>query len=42
MERERDIYEAVLTLLREVDYDALTMDNVAARARASKATFYRR
>lgn len=42
VERERDIYEAVLTLLREVDYDALTMDNVAARARASKATFYRR
>ncbi|WP_328502705.1 TetR/AcrR family transcriptional regulator [Streptomyces sp. NBC_00457] len=41
-DRERDIYEAVLTLLREVDYDALAMDDVAARARASKATFYRR
>ncbi|MFD9539869.1 TetR/AcrR family transcriptional regulator [Streptomyces sp. NPDC060022] len=41
-DRERDIFEAVLTLLREGDYEALTMDNVATRARASKATLYRR
>jgi AcrR family transcriptional regulator len=41
-DREQDIYQAVLSLVREVGYDALTMDEVAARARASKATFYRR
>jgi AcrR family transcriptional regulator len=41
-DRERDIYDTVLTLLREVGYDALTMDDVAARAKASKATIYRR
>ncbi|MEV4452734.1 TetR/AcrR family transcriptional regulator [Streptomyces mirabilis] len=40
-EREQEIYEAVVDLLNEVDYDTLTMDDVAARARASKATFYR-
>ncbi|MFJ8026774.1 TetR/AcrR family transcriptional regulator [Streptomyces sp. NPDC096311] len=40
-EREKEIYEAVVELLNEVDYDTLTMDDVAARARASKATFYR-
>jgi AcrR family transcriptional regulator len=31
----------VLDLLREVGYDALTMDAVAARTRSSKATLYR-
>jgi AcrR family transcriptional regulator len=33
---------AVLALLREVGYDRMTMDAVAARARVSKATIYRR
>ncbi|MFF3894229.1 TetR/AcrR family transcriptional regulator [Streptomyces sp. NPDC001812] len=40
-ERVAEIYAAVLDLLREVGYDALTMDAVAARTRSSKATLYR-
>ncbi|MFJ2264245.1 TetR/AcrR family transcriptional regulator [Streptomyces sp. NPDC087844] len=40
-EREAELYEAVLDLLREVGYDSLTMDAVAARTRSSKATLYR-
>ncbi|MYW69232.1 TetR family transcriptional regulator [Streptomyces sp. SID8379] len=40
-EREAELYTAVLDLLREVGYDALTMDAVATRTRASKATLYR-
>ncbi|MEV5510884.1 TetR/AcrR family transcriptional regulator [Streptomyces orinoci] len=40
-EREGELYEAVLALLREVGYEALTMDAVAARTRSSKATLYR-
>ncbi|MFI1888168.1 TetR/AcrR family transcriptional regulator [Streptomyces jumonjinensis] len=40
-ERENELFEAVLDLLREVGYDALTMDAVAARTRSSKATLYR-
>ncbi|MBO8200015.1 TetR/AcrR family transcriptional regulator [Streptomyces smyrnaeus] len=40
-EREAELYEAVLDLLREVGYDALTMDAVATRTRSSKATLYR-
>ncbi|MBM9621087.1 TetR/AcrR family transcriptional regulator [Streptomyces zhihengii] len=40
-ERETELYTAVLDLLREVGYDALTMDAVAGRTRASKATLYR-
>ncbi|MFH8346207.1 TetR/AcrR family transcriptional regulator [Streptomyces sp. NPDC018045] len=40
-ERAAELYAAVLDLLREVGYDALTMDAVAARTRASKATLYR-
>ncbi|MGK5637675.1 TetR/AcrR family transcriptional regulator [Streptomyces sp. URMC 126] len=40
-EREAELYEAVLAILREVGYEALTMDAVAARTRASKATLYR-
>ncbi|GHE83332.1 TetR family transcriptional regulator [Streptomyces longispororuber] len=40
-EREAELYEAVLDLLREVGYESLTMDAVAARTRSSKATLYR-
>jgi AcrR family transcriptional regulator len=40
-ERAAELYEAVLDLLREVGYDALTMDAVATRTRSSKATLYR-
>jgi AcrR family transcriptional regulator len=40
-EREAEIYEAVLDELRADGYDALTMDAVAARSHASKATLYR-
>ncbi|QDY77206.1 TetR/AcrR family transcriptional regulator [Streptomyces qinzhouensis] len=40
-EREAELFEAVLELLREVGYDSLTMDAVAARTRSSKATLYR-
>lgn len=41
-DREDEILDATLQLLREVGYDRLTMDAVARRARASKATLYRR
>jgi AcrR family transcriptional regulator len=41
-EREDEILDATLALLIEVGYDRLTMDAVAKRARASKATLYRR
>ena len=41
-DREREILEAALEVLADVGYDRLTMDAVAARARASKATLYRR
>jgi AcrR family transcriptional regulator len=41
-DRERQILEAALEVLADVGYDRLTMDAVAARARASKATLYRR
>jgi AcrR family transcriptional regulator len=41
-ERELEILEATLDTLAEVGYDRLTMDAVATRARASKATLYRR
>ncbi|MFG3497902.1 TetR/AcrR family transcriptional regulator [Streptomyces sp. NPDC047928] len=40
-ERESELYTAVIDLLGEVGYDALTMDAVAARTRSSKATLYR-
>lgn len=40
-EREAELYAAVLDLLRDVGYDALTMDAVATRTRSSKATLYR-
>ncbi len=41
-EREQEILDATLDTLAEVGYDRLTMDAVAARAKASKATLYRR
>ena len=41
-DRELEILEATLAILAEVGYDRLTMDAVASRARASKATLYRR
>ncbi|CAB4710355.1 MAG: TetR family transcriptional regulator [Actinobacteria bacterium] len=41
-EREQEIFEAAIDVLAEVGYDRLTMDAVAARAKASKATLYRR
>jgi len=41
-DRELEILEATLEVLDEVGYDLLTMDAVAARAKASKATLYRR
>ncbi|MFE3256449.1 TetR/AcrR family transcriptional regulator [Nocardia sp. NPDC059091] len=40
--REVEILACVLELLGEVGYDALTFEAVARRARASKATLYRR
>ena len=40
--REDAIFDATLALLREVGYDRLTMDAVAAAARAGKASLYRR
>jgi AcrR family transcriptional regulator len=40
--RELAICDAALALLGEVGYDRMSMDAVAARARASKATIYRR
>ena len=39
--RHEAICEAVFELLGEVGYDRMSMDAVAARARASKATIYR-
>jgi AcrR family transcriptional regulator len=40
--REQAILSAVIALLGEAGYEAMTMDAVAARAQASKATIYRR
>lgn len=40
--REQAVLSAVVELLGELGYEALTMDAVAARARASKATIYKR
>src|SRR6478735_3088737 len=41
-EREAEIFDATARLLVEWGYDKLTFDAVAAAARASKATLYRR
>jgi AcrR family transcriptional regulator len=41
-DREADILDATLGLLATAGYDRLTMDGVAAAAKASKATLYRR
>ena len=41
-DREQEILDATLDALAEVGYDRLTMDAVAAQAKASKATLYRR
>lgn len=40
--REQAILDAALALVMEVGYDRLSMDALAERARASKATIYRR
>src|SRR3954451_21644229 len=40
--REQEFLEAALGVLADVGYDRLTMDAVAHRAKASKATLYRR
>lgn len=41
-DRELEILAATLEVLADVGYDRLTMDAVATRAKASKATLYRR
>lgn len=41
-EREDEILDACVAEIRDHGYDRLTMDGVARRARASKATLYRR
>ncbi|GAA2275174.1 TetR/AcrR family transcriptional regulator [Nonomuraea roseoviolacea subsp. roseoviolacea] len=40
--REAELLGAVLEVLRETGYDRLSVDTVAARARASRQTVYRR
>ena len=40
-EREGELYATVVQLLREVGYKALTMQEVATRAKCSTATLYR-
>jgi AcrR family transcriptional regulator len=41
-DREVEILEAAIDVLRDAGYDRLTFDAVASAARASKATLYRR
>ncbi|GLV78136.1 TetR/AcrR family transcriptional regulator [Streptomyces hygroscopicus] len=40
-EREQEFYRAVLDLLQEGGYEALTIEAVAARTRSSRSTLYR-
>src|SRR5882757_4568739 len=40
--RETELLDVTLRLLQQEGYDGLTLDAVAATARASKATVYRR
>ncbi|MFB7862832.1 TetR/AcrR family transcriptional regulator C-terminal ligand-binding domain-containing protein [Streptomyces sp. NPDC056069] len=40
-EREAELFEAVICLLREGGYDSVTMEGVAARTKCGKATLYR-
>lgn len=40
-EREQELYTAVVELLREVGYEALTMDRIATATHSGKATLYR-
>ncbi|MEA3536997.1 TetR/AcrR family transcriptional regulator [Rhizobium sp. CC-YZS058] len=40
--RDADLLEAAIQVLAETGYDRMTMDMVAARAKAGKATMYRR
>ncbi len=40
-EREFELLSIVMDVLREVGYEALTMDEIAARGHCSKATLYR-
>jgi AcrR family transcriptional regulator len=40
--REHAILEATMELVAEIGYDRITMDGVATRAQASKATMYRK
>ncbi|MFB7511882.1 TetR/AcrR family transcriptional regulator [Streptomyces sp. NPDC056144] len=40
-ERESELYDAVIRLLREGGYDSVTMEGVAALTKCGKATLYR-
>ena len=40
--RDADILDAAIAVLAEIGYDRMTMDMVALRAKAGKATMYRR
>jgi AcrR family transcriptional regulator len=40
--REREIYDAAVDVVTELGYDRVTLDEVATRAGASKASLYRR
>lgn len=40
-QREAEVYEAVLQLLREVGYESMTIQAITDRARCSTATLYR-
>jgi len=40
--RDREILDSTLAVLEEVGYDGMTIDMVATRAKAGKATVYRR